>query len=259
MTKFNLFLPTMFLQLLFMNQNRFILKIATLLLTLFLSQHIFTQSNDSTYLNYLLKNNNVPKRTFRTGMTKNILKTNIIQLLDGELQTIWEHHINDLFGFDIGPGLILPYTLNKYIGSESAYEGDNLLVSSGNLFLYHKVGFENKKFGFSFQAEPKFYFNSKTKFLTTDHSNSIGPFYHFRSYSNLLINEIGLAYTYIPGFDKITYVPSIAFSYTIQTPMNSASELKFFGNPIATLNSYNLTDYTSFRIYFRMNFGYIFN
>lgn len=243
-----------------MKQFRHGIRITTVLFSLLCSQFIYCQSNDSTYINYLLKNNDVPKRNDRISMSKNIIKTNLIQLFDGEFQTTWEHRFNDNFGFDLGPGLLLPYTSNKIIGLESGYENeDDLLFKSGELFLYHKEGFENNKIGFSLQFEPKFYFFSKTKLLTTDHSNSIGPFYHFRSYSNLSINEIGVAYTYIPGQSKLCYTPSIAFSYTIQTPFNNESDLKFFGKPTNSINNHGLPDYTSFRIYVRMDFGYVFN
>lgn len=230
-----------------------------LFLSLFFSNSTFSQTNDSTYHNYLL-NNNVPKRTYRTGLTKSILKTNLIQLLDGEFQTIWEHRFNDLFGFDVGPGLIMPYTFNKFEGlNAETDETDGFMKKTSNIFLFHLASFENKKFGFSFQLEPKLYFNSKTRFLTTDHSNSLGPFYHFRSYSSLMINEIGLAYTNIPGFSKLSYTQSIAFSYTIQTPFNNESDLKFIGKPTSTLNRHGLPNYTSFRIYVRMDLGLFIN
>ena len=243
-----------------MKQLRFRIGISIMSLLLLCSQSIYCQSNDSTYLNYLLKNKDVSKRYDRTGMSKNILKTNIIQMFDGEFQTTWEHRFNDNVGFDFGPGLIFPYSFNKVFGTEPPSEEIQTgLFKYIDTFLYHRKGFENKKLGVSLLFEPKFYFFSKTKFLTTDHSNSIGPFYHFRSYSNLTINEFGIAYTYIPGTSKLSYTPSIAFSYTIQTPFNNESDLKFFGNPTTTINSHNLPDYTSFRIYVRMDLGYVFN
>jgi len=230
------------------------LGIVMLFLSLFSSNNTFSQSSDSTYLKYLL-DKDVPKRTYKTGMTKNILKTNLIQLFDGEFQTIWEHRFNNLIGLDIGPGLIMPYTFNRFDGLNAVNEEDAFMRKVSNIFLSRLDGFDNKKFGFSFQVEPRLYYNSKTKFLTTDHSNSIGPFYHFRSYSSLVINELGLAYTFIPGFSKLSYTQSIAFSYTIQTPFNSESDLKFIGYPTKALSSHNLPYYTSFRIYFRMDLG----
>lgn len=243
-----------------MKQLRFKIGTSIISLMIFYSLSIYCQSNDSTYLNYLLKYKNVSKRYDRTGMSKNILKTNIVQLLDGEFQTNWEHRFNDNFGFDLGPGLILPYSCNSFYGS-NAYDVDDIegIFKPMILFLYNNKQFVNKNFGFSLLFEPKFYFFSKTKFITTDHSNSIGPFYRFRSYSNLTINEFGIAYTYIPGISKLTYTPSVAFSYTIQTPFNNESDLKFFGNPTANINSHNLPDYTSFRIYVRVDLGYVFN
>lgn len=235
-------------------------KIYLSLILLLYSTFTFCQSNDSTYLKYLLKNKDVSKRYDRTCLSKNILKTNIVQLLDGEFQTTWEHRFNNNFGFDLGPGLILPYSCNSYFGRDTNIKVDrSWMFNAMSIFLYNNEQFVNEQFGFSLLVEPKYYFFSKTKLITTDHSNSIGPFYRFRSYSNLTINEFGIAYTYLPGFSKLTYTPSVAFSYTIQTPFNNVSDLKFFGNPTSKINSLNLPNYHSFRIYIRVDIGYVFN
>jgi len=235
-------------------------RLITFLLSLIFIQQIFTQTNDSTYLNFLLKDDNGPKRNYRVDMTKNILKTNVIQIFDGELQTTWEHRFNYKFGFDIGTGLIMPYSINKYSPLNSGYDGPpNIFLKSGDLFLFHNNEFENKKFGVSFLIEPKYYYYSKTLFLSRYYANSIGPFYRIRSYSNLLINEFGLAYTYIYAHRVALYTPSVAFSYTIQTPFNGESDLKYYGNALSKLNRHGLHDYISFRIYVRLLIGYVIN
>lgn len=219
--------------------------------------------SDTAYTNYLSRHENTFQRTYRIGMTKNIFKTNLIQLVDGEFQTIWEHRFNNRFGFDIGPGLILPFSLNKTIGVNASISNDysskiNNLYDITKLFLYNVDGFDNNKPGFSFMIEPKYYFFVKTKLRITDHHAAVGSFYHFRKYSNLLINEVGISYTYLVSNYKLFYSPSIALSYTIQTPFNQISDLKFLGNPSSTLSGHNLPYYTSLRIYIRMYLGYIF-
>lgn len=221
---------------------------------------IYCQTNDSTYINYLLNNYSSPKRNNQLTSNKNFLKTNFIQLFDGEVQAIWEHRLNEKFGFDIGPGFLLPYTSNSYFGVDTGFINDlPWFFSSGILFMYNNSEYRNEKFGISMFVEPKHYFLTKTKFLTTDHFSSIGPFYRFRSYSNLIINEVGVAYTNIASTGKFLYNLTYAFSYTIQSPIYNETDLKFFGKPTQNLNRFELPYFTSFRIYARMDIGYALN
>lgn len=243
-----------------MKQEIIKIKIVLIFCFIICSQFSFAQSNDSTYLNVIKKKHLNPTSTISTGLTKDILKIDIIQLFDGGFQPIWEHRFNDDFGFDIGVGLLMQYSLNKKIGFDSnSFADDKFIYNIGKLFFYYNDTFDNQKLGYSFQFEPKYYFLTKPKFISLYHSNSIGPFYRFRSYSNLLINEIGLEYTYYPKLVKILFAPTIALSYTIQTPFNNVSELKYFGKQTQNLNSHGLPDYTSLRLCFRLNIGYIFN
>ena len=229
------------------------MKLTTLLvITLLISFHLSGQTNDSTYQQYLLNNRDVPRRVNYSSDHRNIIKTDIISIAGGHLPIIWEHRFNDHFGFDAGPGLLLPYTFFDILGkgSRDAYPDFFPFVINPN--------FENKKLGISLRLEPKIYWNTEHQITALSHSNSISTFYNFKSYSNLSINEIGVAYTYIADFDKFTYQPSFALSYVVQTPFNDVSNVRYLGKPSDTLSSYGLPRISCFRLYFRLNLGYIF-
>jgi len=230
------------------------LKLTTTLLalTLIFSIHLSGQTNDSTYQQYLLNNRDVPKRVYYASDAKNIIKTDIISIAGGHLPIIWEHRFNDHFGFDAGPGLLLPYSFFDILGEGwgDAYPDFFPFVINPN--------FVNKNLGISLRLEPKIYWKTEHQFTSMSHSNSISTFYNLKSYSNLLINEIGVAYTYIADFDKFTYQPSFALSYVIQTPFHDESNVKYFGKASADLSNYGLHKISCFRLYFRLNMGYIF-
>jgi len=230
------------------------MKLTTILLvfTLIFSFHLSGQTNDSTYQQYLLNNSEVPKRVYYSGDSKNIVKTDIISIAGGHLPIIWEHRFNDHFGFDAGPGLLLPYTFFDILGkgSRDAYPDFFPFVINPN--------FENKKLGISLRLEPKIYWNTEHQITALSHSNSISTFYNFKSYSNLLINEIGVAYTHIADNNKAAIQPSFAFSYVVQTPFNDVSNVKYLGKSSDDLSSYGLPKISCFRFYMRFQVGYIF-
>lgn len=223
-----------------------------LVLTILSISNLSGQTKDSIYLQYLLNNSEIPKRVYYSGDHKNIIKTDIISIAGGHLPIIWEHRFNDYLGFDAGPGLLLPYTFFDFLGKDSraAYPDFFPFIINPN--------FENKKMGISLRLEPKMYWYTDNQITALSHSNSISTFYNFKSYSNLLINEIGVAYTYIDDFNKFTYQPSFALSYVVQMPFNNASNVRYLGKPSDSLSSYGLPRISCFRLYFRLNLGYIF-
>ncbi|MDD3489910.1 MAG: hypothetical protein PHR62_08510 [Paludibacter sp.] len=225
--------------------------IGVILCGLISSLSVFSQTNDTTYINLIQK-----RKAINETSTKNVIKTDILTLFDGEFQPVWEHRFTDRVGFEVGAGLLMPYSLTtKYLGFTENMDHNSLISKIANLTIYNNAAFDNNKFGYSFLIEPKYYFKTKEKFITLRSSGSIGTFYRFRSYSDLLINEIGLSCSYIPNIFSFLTSPTIALSYTIQTPLSPGSEYKFFGDQKTTLNRYGLPDCTSVRLYMRLNIG----
>ncbi|MDD4991322.1 MAG: hypothetical protein PHR83_03725 [Paludibacter sp.] len=202
------------------------------------------QTNDSTYQKYLLNSENVPQRVYYSGDSKNILKTDLTSILDGNLPFIWEHRFSDYFGLDCGLGLILPYTFADIINSKSS--DDIVLVSFGM-----NPSYRNYKFGESFQIEPKI-------FLGITSSSYLGVFYGYRNYYTMKIHEAGISYGYNFDFNKITYQTSFALSYVSQQSKASYNDVRYYsvladedfmnGSPV--LNGIRLS--------VRLQLGYIF-
>ncbi|MDP4271367.1 MAG: hypothetical protein Q8909_14790 [Bacteroidota bacterium] len=227
------------------------MKFSSIIFLFIFSIGLFAQSNDSTYLKYLLHNSNVAKRTYYPGDSKNEIKTDIISIADGHLPIIWEHRFNNHLGVDAGPGILLPYTFFDILGKGSgeAYPNFFPFVTNPN--------FENKKLGVSFRVEPKIYYKTEHQITALSHFNSISTFYSCKAYSKLFINEVGLAYTYIADTDKFAIQPTFAFSYISQIPFNDVSDVKYMGKQSDDLSGYGLPKVSCFRLYLRFQVGYI--
>lgn len=237
---------------------RIIRNVANKLIVLFFilnSLSVLSQTNDSTYLNYLLKDKSVPKRNDYAGDKKNIIKTNIISIIDGELPIIWEHRFNDRFGFDIGPGLIMPYSANKRFGAEDM---ETAPFFDKNIF-YLNPDFENTKFSASFLVEPKVFFHLNDKFIIKKTITFLSPFFRVKAYPNQFVKEIGISYGGVREESKFSSSLSFALSYTIETPYDSDTVLKYRGTASKRISSFNLPEYTLLRFYIRINIGTVIN
>lgn len=206
------------------------------------SMAVFSQQNDSTYQQYLLNNKNVPKRVYYNSNEKNILKTSIFSIMDGNLPIIWEHRFNDYLALKGGPGLLLPYTQTDLFTSDDLYDFYNLLGVNTN--------FKQRKIGASFQLESKLYMDICSSYF-------ISAFYRYRGYSSLNINEIGIAYGVDLDSDYFANELSFAVSYLNQVPISENSEVRFSGVKSSNLSSYGLAMVNTIQISFRLHLGYI--
>ncbi|WP_243349744.1 hypothetical protein [Parabacteroides sp. FAFU027] len=216
---------------------------------LLFSGTFFAQTSDSIYQQYLLNNKNVPKRVYYTDNSQNILKTNIFSLLDGHLPIIWEHRFDNNMGFELGPGIILPYTFSDIIGQKQLEE-----IYKPNFPFILNPDFSNKKLGVSFHLEPKLYLGSSPW-------GSLGTFYSFKSYSKMWMNQIGLAFNFIdeyPSSKKYATQMGITFSYVNQIPYYNIADVRYTGTSYESLSGHGLPMINCFLLAFRFQPGYIF-
>ena len=227
------------------------MKLSTVFLFLLLfSAGLMAQTSDSIYQQYLLNNHNVPKRVYYTDDSKNIIKTNIFSIIDGNLPIIWEHKFDNCLGFEIGPGIILPYTFFDIIGQNKTDE----LFKPSFPFIINPT-FSNRKLGVSFQVEPKLYLGNVPW-------GSLGTFYSLKSYSKLLIHEIGFAFNFIdqyPGSKNFASQMGITFSYLNQIPLYNVENVKYIGTVSNEFSSYGLPKVSCFLLAFRLQVGYLFD
>lgn len=218
------------------------LLVTSFLFAFLFSATVFSQTNDSTYQQYLLNNKNVPKRVYYNSDVKNILKTSIFSIVDGNIPIIWEHRFNDYFALEGGPGLILPYTVTDLFVGDTSHDFFHLLGQNTN--------FKNRKIGASFQLEPKL-------FLGLSSSYYISTFYRYRGYSSLHINEVGIAYGVNLDSDYLANELSFALSYLNQVPISENSEVRFAGVKSSNLSSYGLAMVNTIQLSLRLHLGYI--
>lgn len=236
-------------------------SVTFLLFAFLFSVTVYSQTNDSTYLNYLLKNKNVATRSVNAGEAHNILKTDLITIFNGQLPIIWEHRFNRSLGFDAGIGIILPYTFFKILG-EDVNPNPGLYYDPPypNFFPFIvNPLFQNNKLGFSLYAAPKVYFETNHRYEALSHSNCLGVFYQLRSFSKLLINEVGITYSSISENDKLSFQPTVSLSYVMQTPFSDVQDVKYHGKASTSLTSHGLPSVNAIRLSFTFPIGYVFN
>lgn len=236
-------------------------SVTFLLFAFLFSVTVYSQQNDTTYLNYLLKNKNVATRSVNAGEAHNILKTDLITIFNGQLPIIWEHRFNRSLGFDAGIGILLPYTSFEILENIRADpNGFNVPIDYPNFFpLIVNPAFRNKKLGISLYAAPKIYFETNHRYEVLSHSNSLGIFYQLRSFSKLLINEVGITYAYILEDDVISSQPTVSLSYVMQTPYSDVQDVKYHGKASVDLTSRGLPSVNAIRLSFTFPLGYVFN
>lgn len=227
-----------------MNTRIFVIYILLLIFVI----KITAQTNDSTYQQYLLNPKIVPKRVYYTDDSRNIIKTNPLTIFDGYLHVIWEHKFKNNLGFDVAPGIILPYTIFDLIGKEKVSE-----IYKASFPFIRNSEFLNNKFGIGIQLEPKLYIGANPW-------GAIGTFYSFKSYSALLIQELGITFNvfdYYKELHKVSSQMGITISYVIQTPKSDQYNVRYIGKQSDNLNIYGLYDINSIRISLRVQVGKI--
>lgn len=248
------------------------IKIAFFFLFAFLCQFpkIGAQTTDSIYALYLKDPTKVPPRVKYTSDKFNAIKLRVFDMMDGHLPIVWEHRFNNWLGVDLAPGLILPFTINDYINSNvlddlSFSVIDNSGLSIGTTKM--NTSFVNHHLGFSAFVQPKVYAGdivigerSPTRSTQTYPWLSCGPFYSFKNYSSVMINEVGFA------FDFITYSSSehftsqwgVSVSYLQQSPKHNISEVRYNGVQSPELSMFGIPNVNILRITLRYQLGYIF-
>lgn len=181
------------------------------------------QTNDSTYQQYLLNNQNVPKRVYYSSDVKNIIKTDIPSIIDGIFPIIWEHRFTDKLGIEGGIGLIMPYSVIDYFN-----ENDRRTFSDVGLFGLNPA-FNNEKYGTGLHIEPRFFTSGTPLFLGSNGTSFISCTYNRNFYSNLDISEFGAGYGTTFESDIMSLQLAISIFRVNQTAHNSADDFKYQG------------------------------
>lgn len=220
-------------------------KILVLSLCLFIVIPLLAQTSDSTYQQYLQNNSKVPKRYYYASDSKNILKTDIVAMLDGNIPLIWEHRFSEHWGLDGGVGVLLKYSMNDYV-SKKDFDDEAPFGLNTN--------FKNNKLGFSCQLEPKIFLSDNSVLIDKGYT-FLSLYYKNLFYSRLSIREIGVGYGFTADFDHTTLQMILSILYVRQSIPTQEDEFKYLG-PFSSANG---TEAKGAMISLRIQLGYIFN
>lgn len=214
-----------------------------ILLSLF-ALYGYSQTSDSTYQKYLQNPQNVPKRVYYSSDNKNILKTDLGSIIDGNIPLIWEHRFSDHFSIDGGVGVTMKYSINSFISNNDNY-GD----SPWGL----NTRFRSDKPGYSFQLEPRL--------NIADNSPLIGKgslfvsLYHKQiAYPRLNISESGIGYGYSNDFEHTSLQFIFLVLYLHQVKASESDEFKYSGDLFQQTNSRIANGFVAS---IRIQFGFI--
>ena len=211
-----------------------------------------SQTNDSTYQQYLLNNHNVPKRIYYTKDIRNVVKTDLVSILDGVLPIIWEHRFSESIVLDGGVGLIMPYSIIDVFGYSARANSNN---GSQNNLLGYNQSFDNDKFGTSVHLEPKLYFSESGSSIDSNSNAYMSLFYDRKAYDRLGMTAFGAAYGYEIDYDKISLDLSFAIYKVKQNAFSDYNDFKF----TAGLSERNGTTAESLRLSLRCQIGFQFD
>ncbi len=166
------------------------------ILTLFLGFSSFAQEQNEPL--FYQKS----KKSAKLTNSSNILKTDVVSIIGGELPFIWEHKFSKTFGIELGAGVLLPYYVNT------------------DLIFSDNIDFSNDKSGYSFLANIKaqpFWFSDENfytifgvhyrHYSTCSFSSfSIGEGYQWLLFEKLSL-DVGLqgGFLAIKSFETETY------------------------------------------------------
>lgn len=182
---------------------------------------LFAQTNDSIYQQYLLNNQNIPKRVYYTSDVKNIIKTDISSIMDGIFPVIWEHRFTDAFGIDGGIGLIMPYSIVNFFGDKMKQDFAVLELLGFN------PAFNNNKYGTALHIEPRLFHSSEGLYIGSNGKSFISCTYNLKYYSKLNIREIGVGYGMTGESDKMSLQLIISFFMVTQTAHYDTNDFKY--------------------------------
>lgn len=177
----------------------------------------FAQSSDSNYADLLKTQKQDTKRIYLHENTKDILKIEPFQLLDGRLPLIFEHRFKERYSISIAPGLLFPYDFYDTFNMKDLSREDGFFVTSLSSI---NPKFYNPSLGFSLYLEPRFYSKS---WYSSYNSLFVGLLH----YPNLNVLEVGCSRGYCLDFGRIHCEYSIKLSYVSQKLLNDETEYKF--------------------------------
>lgn len=249
---------------------KFKVSLLVLFSVLCMSPKVSAQTTDSIYALYLKDPTKVPPRVKYTSDKFNAIKLRVFDMLDGHLPIVWEHRFNNWLGVDLAPGIILPFTINDYIKSEtldrisfSPFESPQLSVG----LIKMNSTFVNHHFGYSAFVQPKVYAGEirigerrPTRSTQAYPWLSCGPFYSFKNYSSVMINEVGFAFDFITysSSEHFTSQYGVSISYMMQSPKHNIQEVRYNGVQSSELSMFGIPNVNVVRVTLRYQLGYIF-
>lgn len=232
------------------------MKVFLLIVFVFFVNIVKAQNNDSTYQHYLNDNNFIPERVYYYVGKSEIIKTDIAEILDGNIPIIWEHRFTDGFGLSSGLGIILPYSFADII-----YGKNRELSNEDALFLITGLNplFENRHCGFSMKIEPVLISKTRHFFVNNVDENSLSMFYSLKSYERLNISEFGISLGACYDFNKFILQTNVAISYLTQYNIKNENDIKYisiFGMSGDSDNFKDLSRLSLLKISLQIQIGY---
>lgn len=202
--------------------------------------------SDSTYQAYLNNPKKVPQRVYYETGAQNIIKTDIVSVLDGHIPFICEHRFNNYFALSLGPGLILPISVLDLFGSENSNTMLSYLISVNPTF---------RQSGASFHIEPILYPEGESG------TSYWSCFYKAKFFATMRMTEFGFVYGYNNfNYKNINYQTSLALSFVNQLPYRNVSDIKYLssqGIDQNNLSEYGVPEVNTIRLSLRIYLGYI--
>jgi hypothetical protein len=246
-------------------------SVSLIVVGLMMALAVQSQSTDSTYLDYLLNNPEVPKRYFSRQDAQHLIKTDLADLIAGRFPLIWEYRISEKIGFDASLGLILPYNFIDagLVFGSTGYNLDEsksgfqrflptpVFVTNGFSESPGSKTYVNKKYGHTFYIHPRYYFLKRSRMPLVDDLCAIGLFYKYKSYSDLKVNEFGLSYSLIIDDVISSAQLCINLSYQMQSPLYDVKNVRFSGRKFDSLTRYGLPSVGAWVMTLNIPIGFI--
>lgn len=184
-----------------------------IILIIFISIVIEVYSAEKDSTTYFYKKT-ISEESFLTS--KNLIKTDLISIIDGNVPIIWEHKFSDIFSLEGGLGIIIPIgnnRLNNIINFE--LNPDYIVKKIGGSalleFRYHPEFFKSQ------------YFCLKTR---------------IRSYDHLLVSEMGLGVGFSFKLFNYTIEPEAYMTpiYENNYGANTSFKYNYYGPNFNDLN-----------------------
>lgn len=191
---------------------------AYVVLGIFISVQFFTskvqaQADSTSYDDYLSGLAIEEDRTYHPSFVTNVIKTDLMPILDGHIPIIWQRKVFEHFYVDIAPGLLLNYTVNDVLGLS---EDDDFLSN----FINANPKFKPGGLGWAFYVEPK-YFSSKLR--RSYYNVKVG----YKQYPTSNVTEIGFGRGSNWDAGKFNWDYNLGICFAKQNLTNGGTELKY--------------------------------